>query len=41
MIGRSDVTLSFFFIFSFGCAIYESTTEVRKLKDIYNALLKI
>ena len=31
----------FLFIFLFGCAIPGSTTEGRKLKDIYTVLLKV
>ena len=31
----------FFFVVSFGCAIPGSTTEGRKLKDVYNRLYKI
>ena len=39
--GRWDVTLYFFFIVSFGCAITSSTAEGQKLKYIYNGLLKV
>ena len=39
--GRWDVTLSFFFIVSFVCAITGSTAEGQKIKDIYNGLLKV
>ena len=41
MSGRWDVTLSFFFMVSVGCAILGSTTEGKKRKDIYNGLLKV
>ena len=41
MSGRWDVTISFFFIVSFVCAIPGSMTEGQKLKDIYNELLKV
>ena len=41
MSGRWDVTLSFFFIVSFVCAIPGSTKQGWKLKDIYNILLKV
>ena len=41
MSGRWDVTLSFFLIVLFGCAILGSTTEGTKLMDIYNGLLKV
>ena len=41
MSGRWGVTLSLFLIVLFGCAIPGSTTEVTKLMDIYNGLLKV
>ena len=41
MSSRWDVTLSFFFIVSFGCAINIIKAEIRKRKDIYNELLKV
>ena len=41
MSGRWDVTVYFSFIVSFGCAVPGSTIEVRKLKDIYNELLRV
>ena len=41
MSGRWDVILSFFFIVLFGCEIPISKTEGRKLKDMYNGLLKV
>ena len=41
MSGRWDVTLSFLFTVSFGYEIPGSRKEGRKLKDIYNGLLKV
>ena len=39
--GRWDVTISLFFIVLFGCEISVSMTEVWKLKDIHDGLLKV